>query len=215
LDAQSDLLLPFEGMGVDTAWELQLPKAANSFDYETISDVLITVEYTALHSFDYQQQVIRSLKPEVSGDRAFSLRDQFPDVWYSLHNPDQSNQPMVVNLRLDRADFPPNLINPKIQQITLYAIPTQTAPIHFTLERLQLKQGNEVITGGTTTAVEGVITTRRPNVSWSMLRGKSPAGEWQLVLSDTNEMRSLFQQEKIQDILLVITYSATIPNWLG
>ena len=35
LDAQSDLLLPFEGSGVDTTWELQLPPAANPFDFST------------------------------------------------------------------------------------------------------------------------------------------------------------------------------------
>ena len=39
-------------MGVDTMWELQLPKAANPFDYRTIADVFFTVEYTALHSVD-------------------------------------------------------------------------------------------------------------------------------------------------------------------
>ncbi|MCI0422785.1 MAG: hypothetical protein L0312_26790, partial [Acidobacteria bacterium] len=42
-----EMLLPFEGMGVDTAWEFRMPKASNLFDYSTIADVLITIEYTA------------------------------------------------------------------------------------------------------------------------------------------------------------------------
>ena len=42
LDAQSELLLPFEGLGVDAHWELRMPKAANPFDYSTVADVLIT-----------------------------------------------------------------------------------------------------------------------------------------------------------------------------
>jgi hypothetical protein len=88
LDAQSDMLLPFEAMGVDTSWELQMPKAANPFDYRTIADVLITIEYTALHSFEYRQQVIQTLDPKISADRPISLRRQFPDQWYRLHNPD-------------------------------------------------------------------------------------------------------------------------------
>jgi hypothetical protein len=40
---------------VDATWELQMPKAANPFDYRTIADVLITLEYTALQSFTYRQ----------------------------------------------------------------------------------------------------------------------------------------------------------------
>ena len=35
LEPESGLLLPFEGMGVDTVWQLELPKAANPFDYRT------------------------------------------------------------------------------------------------------------------------------------------------------------------------------------
>ena len=42
LEPESGLLLPFEGMGVDTVWQLELPKAANPFDYRTIADVLLT-----------------------------------------------------------------------------------------------------------------------------------------------------------------------------
>ena len=54
------MLLPFESMAVDTMWELRLPKAANPFDYRTIADVVFTVEYTALHSFDYRRRCSRS-----------------------------------------------------------------------------------------------------------------------------------------------------------
>jgi hypothetical protein len=57
LEPQSDMLLPFEGNGVEGAWEFRMPKAANLFDYRTIADVLITIEYTALNSFHYYQQI--------------------------------------------------------------------------------------------------------------------------------------------------------------
>ncbi len=42
LDSDPGMLRPFEGMGVDTNWELQLPKAANPFDHRSIADVLFT-----------------------------------------------------------------------------------------------------------------------------------------------------------------------------
>jgi hypothetical protein len=54
LEPQADMLRPFEGSGVDTIWEFQMPRAANQFDYQTIADVLLTTEYTALNSFHYR-----------------------------------------------------------------------------------------------------------------------------------------------------------------
>ena len=39
LEPEGEMLLPFESMGVDTMWELQMPKAANPFDYRTVADV--------------------------------------------------------------------------------------------------------------------------------------------------------------------------------
>jgi hypothetical protein len=42
------ILLPFEGSGVETTWRLELPKAANRFNFETVVDVLLIIRYTAL-----------------------------------------------------------------------------------------------------------------------------------------------------------------------
>lgn len=103
------MLLPFEGMGVDTQWEFRLPRAANQFDYNTIADVLMTIEYTALDDFTYRQQVIRELDDRLTGDRPFSLRHDMPDQWYALHNPDQAETSIVIRFETRRADFPPNI----------------------------------------------------------------------------------------------------------
>jgi hypothetical protein len=75
---QSALLLPFEDLGVDTTWEFTMAQAANSFDFTTIADVQISINYTALDSPDYRQQVIQQLANSVSADRAYSLQQQFP-----------------------------------------------------------------------------------------------------------------------------------------
>jgi hypothetical protein len=91
-------LLPFEGTDTDTVWRFDLPKAANPFDYSTIADVLLTLEYTALNGFDYRQQVIQTLDPQLSLDRPFSFSQQFPDQWYDLNNPDQAETPMIAVL---------------------------------------------------------------------------------------------------------------------
>src|SRR5215207_3122465 len=116
------MLLPFEGIGVDTSWELQMPKASNPFDFRTIADVLITIEYTALNSFDYRQQVVWELGRTVSTDRPFSLRQQFPDQWYDLYNPEQTATPMTVSFDTTREDFPPNIEELMINHIVCYLV---------------------------------------------------------------------------------------------
>ena len=74
-------------MGVDTVWQLELPKAANPFNFNAIADVLLTIEYRALASAQYRERVVRELDRRFSGDRAFSVRNQFPDGWFELNNP--------------------------------------------------------------------------------------------------------------------------------
>src|SRR5262249_22769232 len=97
-------------MGVDASWELQLPKAANPFDYSTIADVLFTIQYTALQRFTYRLQVIQQLDGLFNAEQPISVRDQFADEWYTLHNPVQADAPMVIHFCMARREFPPNLL---------------------------------------------------------------------------------------------------------
>lgn len=212
---QPDMLLPFEGNGVDSTWEFRMPKAANQFDYRTIADVLITIEYTALNSFDYRQQVIQTLNPNLSADRPFSFRNQFADQWYDLHNPDQTKTPMKVKFETFREDFPPNIESIKIQQVLLYLVCARQKTFDLPTTELRFTdQDNQGTVGGSATPIDGVISTRRGNGgSWTVMIGKSPVGEWELTLPNTEEMKNRFKDEEIEDILLVITYSGRTPEW--
>ena len=187
INMQSDMLLPFESMGVDTFWEFQMPRAANPFDFRTIADVLITIDYTALNSFDYRQQVIKLLNPKLSGERAFIFTSQFADAWYDLHNPEQSGTPMVVKFKTWREDFPANLEDLKIKQVLLFfsrAVDefAEEKPLEVEVKHLRFTpQGAKDTIGGGATTIDGVISTRRGNgASWTGMIGKAPAGEWEL-----------------------------------
>jgi Tc toxin complex TcA C-terminal TcB-binding domain/Salmonella virulence plasmid 65kDa B protein len=220
LEAQaSGMLLPFEGSGVDTTWELRMPKAGNYFDYRTIGDVLITIDYTALHSWDYSQQVIQSLRQSMSGDRPFSFRNQFADQWYDLHNPEQTSTPMTVRFTTMREDFPPNIAALKIQHVLLYFVRADATSVEVPVSHFRYTAQAELGTvGGSATSIDGIISTRRGNAgSWTAMIGKSPIGEWELTLPNTEEIRHRFgdegSNEDIEDILFVITYSGRTPEW--
>ena len=55
-------------------------------------DVVVTIDYEALDSPAYREQVIREFEKKRTVDltRSFSVRHQMPDQWYSLHHPEQS-----------------------------------------------------------------------------------------------------------------------------
>jgi hypothetical protein len=209
LQQQPEMLLPFEGMGVDTSWEFRMPKAANYFDYGTIADVLVTIDYTALNSFDYYQLVIRELDTRVSADRPFSFRNHFADAWYDLHNPERTATPMQVTFRTLREDFPSNLEGLNIQHVTLYFSGQEGAVFEIPIENISLDGFTPLDSSART--LNGIISTRRE--TWISLIGKPVAGEWILKIEDTSVTREYFKTEQVEDILLVITYRGSTPAW--
>lgn len=212
---QPDMLLPFEGNGVDGTWEFRMPKAANAIDYRSCADVLLTIEYTALQNVDYRQQVIQSLSPSLKAERAFSFCNQFADQWYDLANPDQSATPMTVRFNTTAEDFPPNVTALKMQQILLYFARADGTSFELPVTGLRFTEtGKPGTIGGSATPVDGLISTRRGNAgAWTALVGKSPVGEWELSLPNLEEVRRRFRNGELDDILLVISYAGRTPEW--
>jgi hypothetical protein len=213
---QSDsMLLPFEDTGVDTNWEFRLERVSNFFDYQTIFDVLITIDYTALYSSDYRRQVIQQLGTGISADRPYSFRNQLADQWYDLHNPDQSATPMTVRFTTFAADFPPNIEDLHIQQVLLYFSRADGKSFEVPVSSLRFTaDGSPGAVGGGASSVDGTISTRRGNAgSWLPMIGKSPFGVWELALPNSEEMKARFNDEDIEDILFVITYQGATADW--
>jgi hypothetical protein len=210
------LLRPFEGLGMDAVWELRLAKPANPFvDFKFIATVLFSLEVKALHSFDYERQVIERLDRRVSANRAFYFRQEFADAWYDLHNPDQTSTPMTVTFETRRGDFPPNLEQLRIEHVLLYFIGAGRDAEEVTVTNLSFSEDKSSgAVGGGAATVDGVISTRRGNgTSWLPMVGASPIGKWELALADTPEVRNMFDSEACEDILLVITYGGQLPKW--
>ena len=216
LEPEGAMLAPFEGMGVDTVWQLSLPKAANPIDYRTIADVLLTIEYTALDSPDYRQKVIRSLDSTFSGDRSFSLRNQFPDAWYDLNNPDTVDPAVRMRaiLPMTRDDFPPHIADLTVAHLTLFVVQADTFTDELSVIAMRHTVAGHTIEAGEVRTVGGIAGTRRPGAApWQVLLDAEPAGTWELQFDDTATVRSAFTEGAIQDIILVITVAGSTPPW--
>ena len=222
LQPDNDLLLPFETMGVDAVWRLELPKAANRFNFGTIADVVFSLDYTALHSTDYREQVIADLDRRFSAERAFSLKREFPDVWYGLNNPESLIDPATQDIRatvtIDRASFPSNLEDVVLDDIALYFVGADDGGRPVALDNLfhhTAEDEDPVPLGGGAT-VDGVISTRRADIpsGWRQALGiRPPYGTWTLSFQNTQLSQTLFSSGRVTDVLLVLGYSGDTPHW--
>ena len=127
LNFRDERLLPFEGAGVKSTWRIEMPKDCNAFDFETISDVIMTMKYTSLEGGVLLQNSARkalelSPLPDdsiVKADdekknltRLFNLRHEFQNDWYNFLEPtksdpaDESTYEHNLEIELKQERFP-------------------------------------------------------------------------------------------------------------
>jgi hypothetical protein len=79
---RDERFLPFEGRGAVSRWLLELPADYPQFDYSTISDVILTVRYTARDSGNDQlRKNALSAIPQIVVPVLFSCRSDFSNAW--------------------------------------------------------------------------------------------------------------------------------------
>ncbi len=103
--------LPFEGSGVISEWQLELPAEFRQFDYETISDVILHMKYTSRAAGGLLAkgavESIKTLLTEGGNVRLFNIRQEFPNEWHRFKqqtvSPDAQAQ---LQLDLKQEHFP-------------------------------------------------------------------------------------------------------------
>jgi hypothetical protein len=117
--------LPFEGRGAISDWQFELPLGCNAFDFETITDVIINLKYTARNGgsalrSDAANNAQLPPAPAQAGipqgnstfgkqpnvARFFSLRHEFPTEWYKLLLPAATGSTQSMTLMLSSERFP-------------------------------------------------------------------------------------------------------------
>jgi hypothetical protein len=107
--------LPFEGRGVvESRWRLELPAEFRAFDYDTISDVVLHIRYTAREGGDRLRgaalaAIDAQLRQETEAaagfvlGRVFALRTESPDEWHKLVHGE--TQAMALSIHKDRFPY--------------------------------------------------------------------------------------------------------------
>ena len=111
-----DRYLPFERAGAVSTWKLELPASQSGdlsleqFDYQTISDVALTMEYTARDGGDALSGVVRAYLDDLLAEenklpmaRLFSVADDFPLAWSEFS---REGSPGKISVEIEKKHYP-------------------------------------------------------------------------------------------------------------
>ena len=172
------------------------------------------LEYTSLHSETYAARVMDELGRTVSFDRPFSLQREFLSEWNNTFKDPSAGRPtLTASITTNAEHFYRNLTNLRIEQITIQFALSDGPAINIVLEQLRLTPTGKGPVNGSGGANNGIISSRLGNANFSALINQSPIGKWELSLPNTAQTRDWFKEQRITDIILVITYGGDLPPW--
>jgi hypothetical protein len=115
LDFKDERYLPFEYSGAVSTWTLRLPDPdkAPQFDYRTISDVVVQIDYTAREGGESLrdaalaevESVLESNAPD-GGYQIFMVQDAFPNEWEKFLSPGVGETTHALTLPIAPTHFP-------------------------------------------------------------------------------------------------------------
>ncbi len=109
LNFNDDRYLPFEGAGAISDWQINMPKENNYFDFASLSDVVLHINYTARNGGGLlatgANTNLQTILPN-SAARLFSVKNDFPTEWYRFLNPvNGADQEFIINLKPEHFPF--------------------------------------------------------------------------------------------------------------
>jgi len=212
LNFRDERYLPFEGAGAISEWRIELPNEFRQFDYNTISDVIIHMRYTAREGGGALKEAatatIRDAISQVADaatrmplTRLFSSKHEFPGEWHQFLHPAEENSPHALELALNKERFP-------------FLFNSKTITINSIELHLKLKEGttsipnNVALTppGGQPVEVSNFTPTPpdRP-LPWAPVNLSSEVGDFSIWTLTTSEVNP----DELEDIFIVCQYSVS------
>jgi hypothetical protein len=214
--------LPFEGQGAISTWSLVLDQRDNNFDLSTITDVVLHVRYTARSSGGDPEAVrtALALAPQRARSILVSVRNTFGDAYYSFFNPaDSTATQQTLNLPITAAIFPfSNLGSPKLTNVKVCLVLAQSPAVGTaiaatfgatggTANALPLAALTGTTAAGKTIAALTGDAALAPPASPEAFTLTVPQASVPSALSTTTNGQLLLDAKKVEDIVLIITYS--------
>lgn len=212
LNFRDERYLPFEGCGVISRWKLELPNQIRQFNYQTISDVILRINYTARPGGknlqkEAEKNLTQLLKDEsnITQSRLFSLRHEFSSEWYKLLDIADAAGDHIQAFLIDKQRFPfvfkAGTITAK--KIDLFGSPKTTSETP-TFDKLSLfsPSGQVSLIGGSPVG-NLVHRTSLVDIEIKDIGVNQNEVEWKIQVKKADIKNCL---EKLDDIFIVIEY---------
>lgn len=213
--------LPFEGAGVISRWRIELPRDFRQFDYDTISDVVLHIKYTAREGgVPLQDAAVAGLEQRLNDakgrpqSRVFSLRHEFPSEWQRLRSVAEANGDHTRAFSLAKHRFPFVFQSGTItvNSIDLFGIPKsreRTVPAPDLTLTLTDPKGAEVELKKAAAIGFLVHKSAGVGVEVKKLGDTKKEADWTLKVAKADLPASL---ERLEDILVLCHYSVVLPE---
>jgi hypothetical protein len=135
LSFHDERYLPFEGAGAVSTWQVQLPTVLPQIDFDSITDLVLHMRYTAREGGSTFRAMAESAMVELSNQMALSLgrsgwyasvsiRDAFPDQWWQLTQTGATE----VAVGVEQLPYQVRALHPTIDAVTWAARVTGGPP---------------------------------------------------------------------------------------
>lgn len=187
---------------MDSTWTLELPAQLRTFDYETISDVVLQLSYTALDDGAFKTSVenaiVTQLTQFATGTglfRLFSIRHDFPATWQQLTHP-TAGTPATTSFDVAAQQFPYFLAGRPLDigDVTLFLQPAGTGPVDTSTLTLSVNG---------TTASAWHVDPASTMASCTVAATGPAIGTWSVGVT-----AGTVDPAKITDVLLLVRYTA-------
>jgi hypothetical protein len=202
---RDERFLPFEGAGAISRWNVRLPKADNRFDFDTISDVVLHVRYTARPGGAALETEARKALAESGvasgGARLLSAETDFGDAWFAFRQPlapGAAARTLTLSLGAERFPFEARRGEIKIPRIdVLLALrdgTTLPAPLNLTIT-----PPGEGATAHVVPVAKNSLLGGTPTATLKLDEGSEGSlGSWSLAFAEP-----AFSALEVEDVLVV------------
>jgi hypothetical protein len=141
LNFRDERYLPFEYQGAVSRWRIELPPENNYFDMDTLSDVILNLNYTSREGGGIlRQAAMEAARKHLPGSGwcFFDVRHEFPDAWQLLENfSGETERGGKLHLRMERKMFP---FIPRVNELSI----TSIAILFRARERREVDRNDEI-----------------------------------------------------------------------
>ncbi|MBX3320382.1 MAG: hypothetical protein KF890_10930, partial [Nitrospira sp.] len=150
LNFRDERYLPFEYRGAISCWRLELPKQNNDFDLDTLSDVILHLNFIAREGGDNLRAAADHVAQRTlpgGGLQYLDIKREFPNEWHRFTAGLNASNRAELNIQLTRKMFPYLFGNKKlfVQKLAiLFEAPGATPSAHRIVELWVDKEGKPI-----------------------------------------------------------------------